>query len=286
MISIDGHTKVCALLGDPVAHTLSPVIHDILAKKTNENLAYVALQTKREHLSDAVSGAFAMHFLGANITVPHKSAVIPYLSSIDPLAEKIGAVNVLVPEENGFRGYNTDATGLLRAMEYDGVVIPKEKTILIGSGGAARAAAFSLAEKGVTGGFILNRSLDSAEKLCAAVNTAYGRCVFSPLSLKEYDKLPGDGYLAIQATSVGLAPDTENAPIMDEAFYEKCSAGYDVIYKPYQTRFMRFFEKQGKPSYNGLRMLIFQAIESFEKWTGKTVGDEVVPEITEALQKI
>ncbi|MCR4705830.1 MAG: shikimate dehydrogenase [Lachnospiraceae bacterium] len=285
MITIDGQTKICGLLGYPVKHTLSPMIHEILAHHTGENLAYIPCETDPSHLADAVKGAQAMHFLGLNVTVPHKSAIIPFLSSIDPLAGKVGAVNTLVPEEDGFRGYNTDLTGLGRAMRYDGVSIPKEKTVLIGAGGAARAAAFLLAENGVTEAYIINRTLESATKLCDNINTTYGRTVFKPLLLSQYDRLPGDGYLAVQATSVGLFPDNEKAPIMDEAFYQKCSVGYDLIYRPFETRFMRFFREQGKPSFNGLRMLIFQGIEAYEKWTGKPVSDDVVPEVIEALER-
>ncbi len=285
MITIDGKTKICGLLGYPVEHTLSPVIHEVLARHTGENFAYIPCQTEPSHLAEAVKGAYAMSFVGCNVTVPHKSEIIPFLSSIDPLAAKVGAVNVLVPEEGGFRGYNTDLTGLGRAMRYDGVSIPKEKTLILGAGGASRAAAFLLAENGVTNGYILNRTLESATKLCDNINTTYGRTVFKPLLLSEYDKLPGDGYLAVQATSVGLFPHNEEAPIMEEAFYEKCSVGYDLIYRPFETRFMRFFREQGKPSFNGLRMLIFQGIEAYEKWTGKPVPDDVVPEVIEALEK-
>ena len=107
-MQIDGKTKTCGLIGDPVAHTLSPVIHNTLAQTRGDDLVYVPLRVEAEQVRKAVEGAYALSLTGLNVTVPHKSAVIPYLVDIDPLAEKIGAVNTLVRQEGGFKGYNTD----------------------------------------------------------------------------------------------------------------------------------------------------------------------------------
>src|SRR5699024_1128296 len=113
---IDGKTVVCGLIGDPVEHTLSPVIHNTLAQETGRNLVYVPFSVKAEQVEDAVRGAWALSIRGLNVTASHKSAVIPYLSSVEREAALIGAVNTLVPEEGGYRGYNTDLTGLGRAL--------------------------------------------------------------------------------------------------------------------------------------------------------------------------
>ena len=142
MKKIDGKTRTCGLIGNPVEHTLSPLIHNTLAKDMEHNLVYVPFQVEADAVGEAVKGAYALNLLGMNVTVPHKSAVIPYLKDIDELAGKIGAVNTLVRCEGGFKGYNTDMTGLKRAMESDGIVLEGEKVILLGAGGAARAVAF------------------------------------------------------------------------------------------------------------------------------------------------
>ena len=150
-MQIDGKTKTCGLIGDPVAHTLSPVIHNTLAQMRGDDLVYVPLRVEAEQVGKAVEGAYALSLTGLNVTVPHKSAVIPYLVDIDPLAEKIGAVNTLVRQEGGFKGYNTDMPGLLRAMRSEGITVKEQSVLLLGAGGAARAVAFLSHERGRKG---------------------------------------------------------------------------------------------------------------------------------------
>ena len=147
-MQIDGHTKLCGLIGNPVAHTLSPLIHNTLAELTGISLVYGSFLVDQGKLAEAVPGAFALHIHGMNVTVPYKSDVIPLLSEIDELAEKIGAVNTLVRTEDGFKGYNTDMPGLYRAMCSDGMEIANREVLILGAGGAARAVAFLCASKG------------------------------------------------------------------------------------------------------------------------------------------
>lgn len=144
---INGHTRTCGLIGNPVEHTMSPVIHNTLAGMLSHNLIYVPLLVEEGNLKDAIKGAFALNLLGLNITVPYKSQVIPYLARIDDLAEKIGAVNTLVRISEGFAGYNTDMPGLYRAMSSEGIEIQGQDVILLGAGGAARAVAFYVLPK-------------------------------------------------------------------------------------------------------------------------------------------
>ena len=126
-MALDGYTRTCGLIGNPVEHTLSPLIHNYLAQKTGQNLAYVPFLVENGRLEDAVKGAFALNLLGLNVTVPYKSDVIPFLEEVDDLAGRIGAVNTLVRTENGYKGYNTDMPGLYRAMQSDKVKISGEK---------------------------------------------------------------------------------------------------------------------------------------------------------------
>ena len=122
-MNIDGYTRTCGLLGNPVEHTLSPVIHNTLSEKLGQNLVYVPFRVPSGHVGEAVRGAFSLNLLGLNVTVPYKSEVIPFLKEIDPLAKQIGAVNTLVRVEEGYKGYNTDMPGLYRAMCEDEVKI-------------------------------------------------------------------------------------------------------------------------------------------------------------------
>ena len=126
IMEINGYTRVCGLIGNPVEHTMSPVIHNNLSDKLGINIRYVPFHVNDGLLGEAVKGAWALNLLGLNVTVPYKSDVIPFLSEIDPLAERIGAVNTLVRTESGFKGYNTDMPGLYRAMCDDGVNLENE----------------------------------------------------------------------------------------------------------------------------------------------------------------
>ncbi len=282
---IDGKTAVCGLIGDPVEHTLSPVIHNTLARETGRNLVYVPFPVKAERVGDAIKGARALSIRGLNVTVPHKSAVIPFLNSVEKEAAMIGAVNTLVPEGEGYRGYNTDLTGLGRALDSEGVKLKDERVILLGAGGAARAAAFLCALRGASEVWLLNRTLQKAQELAGEVNCAVGRECMKPLALSDWERIPEGRYLAIQGTKVGLAPDTENAPIEDERFYRLIHTGYDLIYRPVCTKFMRLTEAAGGNAFNGLKMLLYQGVEAFELWTGEPVSEEQAMICYERMKK-
>ena len=126
---VNGYTRTCGLIGNPVEHTMSPAIHNTLAEAMGENLVYLPFHVPRGQVGEAVRGAYALNLLGLNVTVPYKSEVIPFLKETDPLAETIGAVNTLVRTKEGFKGYNTDMPGLYRAMCEDGVGIEGEKIL-------------------------------------------------------------------------------------------------------------------------------------------------------------
>lgn len=291
-MEIDAKTKVCGLIGYPVEHSVSPVIHNSLAELYNRNMVYVPLPVKPGRLKEAVAGAEAFGFAGMNVTVPYKSEVIPYLRKIDPLAKQIGAVNTLVPTEDGFKGYNTDMPGLYRAMCADGVEIAGEDVILLGAGGVARAIAYLLLEKGAKHIRILNRNRERAERLAEEVNEAAAeregkREVFAAAyGLEEYRKLDDDRrYLAIQATNVGMFPDTGHAVIEDEDFYKLVKTGYDVIFNPTTTRFMELVRRYGGEAFHGLKMLLYQGIIAWELWNDMEVDRETETEIYRKMEK-
>lgn len=275
-MEINGYTRVCGVMGNPVEHTMSPAIHNTLAGETGENLVYAPFHVPEGQVGEAVRGAFALNFLGMNVTVPYKSQVIPYLEEIDAPAERIGAVNTLVRGKKGFRGYNTDMPGLYRAMEEDGVRLEGEKVLLLGAGGVARAAAMLAAQKGAEKIILLNRTLSRAEELAELVNDFSGRKIAEAGRLEDYDKLPKDErYLAIQTTNVGMFPETERVLIEEERFYSRIHTGYDLIFNPSRTRFMALVEAGGGRAFNGLKMLLYQGIIAYELWTGRPVEAEL-----------
>lgn len=275
MITINGHTRTCGLIGNPVEHSLSPVIHNTLAELTGENLAYTTFHVPTGYIGEAVKGAYALNLLGMNVTVPYKSDVIEHLKEIDPMAEQIGAVNTLVRTEGGFKGYNTDNPGLYRAMCADGVEIKGEKVLILGAGGVARAVAMLMVQKEATQVVLLNRTVERAQSLADEVNKATGQNKVTALALEEYRQLDArEKYLAIQATSVGMHPNVEDVVIRDEAFYQMIHTGYDLIFNPWETCFMKLVRKQGGRAFNGARMLLYQGIIAYELWTGKAVLEE------------
>lgn len=284
MKPINGHTEIAGVIGNPIGHTFSPAIHNMLAEETGYDLAYAAFPVGTGRLEKAIEGAFALGIKGLNITVPYKQDVIPLLCDIDPLAAKIGAVNTLVRCEGGYKGYNTDMPGLLRAFKRDGVDIKDEDIIVLGAGGVARAVVMLLEENGAKSVTIINRNRDRAEDLAGAVNSIAGRNFARPLSIGSYNMLPGDErYIVIQATSVGMSPDTDKAVIEDPEFYKRVKTGYDLIFNPKVTRFMELCSSAGADSFNGSRMLLYQGIIAYEYWTGMGVSDELADRVYEKV---
>lgn len=283
-MKIDGKTRTCGLIGNPVEHTLSPIIHNTLAEMFGHNLVYVPFPVETGQLPAAVAGAAALQILGLNVTVPYKSEVIPCLQAIDPLAEAIGAVNTLVSVPGGYKGYNTDMEGLYRAMETEGIQIVGEEILLLGAGGASRAVAYVCAVKGAKRVYLLNRTLDKARKVAEEVNASAGRQVIFPMSLSDYDSLPDRQFLAIQGTSVGLFPNVSEVVIGEEAFYRRVHTGFDLIYTPWETTFMKRVKENGGRAFNGLKMLLYQGIIAYELWNGVEVSKEAAQTVYERLK--
>lgn len=286
-MEINGKTRTCGLIGNPVEHTKSPVIHNTLAQEMGINMTYVPFHVAEGALEAAVRGAFGLNILGMNVTVPYKKDVIPFLTETDPLAGKIGAVNTLVRTESGYKGYNTDITGLLRAMKSDGISIKGEEVIILGAGGVGRAVTFMCASNQAAKVYLLNRSEDKAHSVACEVNQALETDCVTAMPLLGYQELAKAGerrYLVIQSTSVGLSPNDDDVIIDDEAFYSCVKSGYDLIYSPWETKFMKLVAKNGGRAYNGLKMLLYQGIDAFELWNGCKVSEESADRVYKKLQ--
>lgn len=297
-MEINGKTEVYGLIGNPVGHSFSPLIHNMLAEGTGQNLVYTTFPVEDpESIGDAVRGALALGIRGMNVTVPYKSAVIPCLTEIDPVARAIGAVNTLVRirDDNGndlqpcgFKGYNTDYLGLFQALTEMGISLDQRSVILIGAGGAARAAGFMCGSKGVKKLAILNRTAEKAEHLAADLRREFAdmEILTRPLedAAGEAEKLQESGkVLAIQCTNVGLAPQADRTPVEDPAFFRAVDEVYDCIYNPEETRFLALAKEAGKPGRNGMDMLLWQGIIAYGFWTGAAVDDALTGRVREAL---
>ncbi|SFU79685.1 shikimate dehydrogenase [Butyrivibrio sp. M55] len=267
----DGNTLTCGLIGNPVRHTLSPLIHNSIAAMKGINLVYVPFEVPKGGVKNAVRGANALGIKGLNVTVPYKSDVIDHLVEVDPLAEGIGAVNTLVRTDGGFKGYNTDMSGLYHAMQDEGIVLDGECVVILGAGGVARPVAYLCASKGAEKVYVLNRTYEKAETVAKEVNSALDESLgekIIPMPLENYKELleKEKRFFAVQCTSVGLFPDVNSAPIEDAEFYKHVYAAIDVVYKPLETKFMKMVKDAGGKVFSGLKMLLYQGIDAFELW--------------------
>lgn len=290
MNNIDGRTRTCGLIGNPVEHTMSPVIHNSLAAMMGHDLVYVPFHVK-SGLREAVEGAYALNILGMNVTVPYKSEVMNYLAGVEEKAKQIGAVNTLVRSEGGYIGYNTDMPGLYRAMKEEGIELQGADVLILGAGGVARAVALLAAEKGAKRLCILNRTIEKAKRILEEIKELlprrFGTKIPELLALPvhAYEELQGEEWIGIQATSVGMFPNSDDVIIGAEGFYKKLKAGYDLIFNPCETQFMKLTKAAGKPAYNGLKMLLYQGIIAYELWNDTQVTERQAQTVFAEMQK-
>lgn len=284
MSNIKGTTRVCGLIGNPVEHSISPLIHNTIAELMGLDMVYTTFKVETGKVDTAVRGAYELNVLGMNATVPHKQEVIDSLVAVDELAGKIGAVNTLVRFEGGYKGYNTDIYGLKREVEEAGITIRDNVLVILGAGGASRAITFLCASEGAKKVYLLNRSIDKANSLAAEVNEKLGVNIVIPETL-DYAGSIEEKFVAIQTTSVGLYPNCDAIPVACDAFYDKCVAGVDIIYNPATTAFMKRLISQGKPAYNGLKMLLYQGVAAFELWNNVKVPDDIVCQVYDKMKK-
>lgn len=281
---IQGSTKIYGVIGDPIEHTMSPLMHNFYAAQTGLNMAYVPFRVSAGQIGAAIAGAHALNISGLNVTVPHKQNVMPHLVELDETARVIGAVNTLVWQEHGYKGYNTDAPGLLRSLKEAQIAIKDEHCIILGAGGAAKAAAYMLVKEGAKSVYVINRSVARAAALCEEINRLFDTAIMRPVALDQYMTIPAERYLAIQATNVGMHPDIGGMLIRDTAFYERIHTGVDIIYTPENTAFMKAVAAAGGKVLNGLAMLLYQGIEAFYLWNPGIVLDQDI--IAQAKQRM
>jgi shikimate dehydrogenase len=265
------------LIGDPVAHSFSPRLQQAAFNALDIPARYELWQTPLSQLVERVRSLCNEDCLGANVTIPHKEAVLPLLDEIDPLAARIGAVNTIVHRDDYLYGYNTDAAGLLYALEEQGigemrgngqVALDGYTAILLGAGGAARAAAFALVNAGVERLIILNRHLERALLLATELQQFYDRPIFS-LNDPEF-LIPRSSSIIINATSLGMHGDVSPLPANILARFDaETTFVYDMIYNPTQTYLLIQASLMGLRTANGLSMLLHQGALAFSLWTNQ-----------------
>jgi len=266
---VSSETGVCGLIGDPVAHSVSPAMHNAAFISLGLNYIYLPFRVAREHLAAAIGGMRAFNIRGLNVTLPHKVAVIPLLDGLDPLARKIGAVNTIVNDNGYLKGYNTDAGGFIEALAQGGFQPQGKKVVVLGAGGASRAISFALAESGADIA-ILNRQqeMDWAGALAVDVSRLCGREV-KALELNDGNlkAVLAGADLLVNATSVGMSPGVDKTPV-PKGLLKKGLVVFDAVYNPLNTRLLAEAEAIGAKTIGGLDMLVGQGALAFELWTG------------------
>lgn len=271
MLPIDGHTQLAFLLGHPVGHSHSPAMHRAAFAATGLNAVYLPWAVAPERLAAAIQGLRAMeNLLGANVTVPHKEAVIPLLDELTPEASVMGAVNTLLIRGGRFVGDNTDGSGFLAALHEDlDCQVAGDTVAVLGAGGAARAIAVSLARAGARRILVLNRSPDRADRLAELVRAASPGCEVETGALAPGWRLEATPALRLLINTTSLGLQASDPPLFAYASLAPPVAVYDLIYNPPETPLLRAARNAGCRAQNGLGMLLHQGALAFERWTGR-----------------
>jgi len=252
---IDAQTQLYGVIGNPVRHSLSPIIHNGAFRRMGLNAVYLAFEVK--DLKEAINGIRGLGIRGVSVTIPFKTEVIPFLDKVEDVAEKIKAVNTIVNEGGKLIGYNTDWCGVLEALE-EKVDLKGKRVVLLGAGGAARAIGFALKRRDCEV-IVSNRTMDKGAVLAKEL-----MCIHRPLS--SIEGLKAD--VIINATPVGMHPYKEESPLPKKVLREGMAV-MDIVYRPVQTKLLREAEEIGCLTINGLEMLSRQGAAQLEIWTGK-----------------
>lgn len=265
---LDGHTDLYGVVGFPLGHTLSPIMHNTAFEVTGVNAIYLAFETK--DLEGCVKGIRALGIKGMSVTIPFKSEVLPYLDDVDGMAEKIGAVNTIVNNNGRLIGYNTDALGALKALQ-DVVDLSGMSCLIVGAGGAARAIGSVLREEGVRL-TIVNRSPERGMEVARSLQSPF-------VPLGDLRRIDAD--ILIQTTPVGMYPQTDHCPVPEDLLKGDMVV-MDIIYNPMETRMLKLARAHGCKTINGLSMFINQGAEQFRLWTGL---EPPLKEMTKAVKE-
>ncbi|MCW3975055.1 MAG: shikimate dehydrogenase [Candidatus Bathyarchaeota archaeon] len=283
-MEISGRTKICGVIGNPIKHTLSPIMHNAAFKKLNLDFAYVAFKVEENMLQEAIEGMRALRIHGLNVTIPHKESIIQLLDGIDPEARDIGAVNTILNKADELIGYNTDGIGAIKAIEGHKINPRKKRIVMLGAGGSARSIAYHIsqvAEKVV----VLNRTEERAKKLAENLKFKINaNIVWDQLSKEVIRKQLIDADILINTTSIGLSPRSDES-LVDPKFLNPELCVFDIVYNLIGTKLIRDARKIGAKTIDGIDMLIYQGAMAFTIWTGveapiKAMKDAIIQEIS------
>jgi shikimate dehydrogenase len=269
--AVNAVTRLCAILGSPVAHSASPPMHNAAFARLGLDWHYAAFEVDPKNLRAAIEGAKVMNFAGLNLTVPHKVLAVEMMDSLDESAKKWGAVNTIKFGRNGAAGFNTDADAITQSLREDlKLELRGAKVLLLGAGGAGRTAALKLASENVAELFLVNRTETKADAVAGEIIERF------PSVKVSVGHPKADVDLILNATSLGLKAD-DASPLDEKQFpLKQARAVYDMIYRPAETKLLAAAKKSGCKTANGLGMLLYQGAKAFEIWTGRPAPLDVM----------
>ena len=278
-MKIDGYTRLAAVVANPIKHSISPFIHNSAFEATNTNGVYLAWEVDATELAETVANIRRYQMYGINLSMPYKEQVIPYLDQLSEEACLIGAVNTVVNREGTLIGYNTDGKGFFKSLP--SFKISRKRVVLLGAGGAAKAILAQAILDGVSqiSVFVRSSSMEKTRPYLEKIQNATGFRV-DLLALEDIQELQDSitqADLLVNATSVGM--DGSSQPIPTSIVLPEKLMVADVIYQPFETPFLKWAKEQGNQSINGLGMLLYQAAEAFELWTGKEMPTDQIWEL-------
>jgi shikimate dehydrogenase len=285
-LNITGKTRVCGVIGEPIEHTLSPLMHNAAFEALKLDYVFLAFRVKPAEVESAVNGMRALNIRGLNVTMPHKSTVIKHLDRVDLSAQIVNSVNTILNKENLLFGFNTDGIGAFKALKENGVEPKGRKVLLLGAGGAARAIAYTMANKADELA-VLNRTVKQAQALAKLLEKSFNKKISTgSLSPSDIQSNLQDSDILINATSVGMKPKAEESPIPPKLLRSNLAV-MDIVYNPLETKLEKEAKAAGAKVVSGVEMLIYQGAASFELWTGKSAPVEVMRQAAlRHLQKV
>lgn len=281
---ITGTTKLLGVIGDPIEHSFSPVMHNAAIAQMGLDYAYLPFPIAPENLATAIAGFAAIGLVGFNVTIPHKQAIMPLLSEISPAAKAIGAVNTVWHTETGWTGTNTDVDGFLAPLQGESRDWQQRTALILGNGGAARAVVAGCARLGVDRVCVVGRN---PQKLAQFAQSWHASPLSVNLETASWEQLPDlldRATLLVNATPIGMAPETDRSPIEAELMAKLApeAIAYDLIYNPRPTQFLKLAQGVGARAIDGLEMLVQQGAAALRIWTDRSVPADVM---REALQR-
>ena len=270
-MNIRATSRVLGVIGDPVAHSFSPDMHNAAIAALDVDYCYVAFHVLPDHIAEAIHGMRGLNIRGLNVTIPHKLAVMEHLDRISEEASAVGAVNTISHEDGALVGYNTDVYGILTALrEIAGLKTLPAQCVVLGAGGAARAVTYALGmQDAVQRVTLLNRTVARAEALAGDMEKITGKTIaVGPLDAETQRRSFADAGAVVNTTSLGMYPKVNASPLVDVRAVHPGLVLCDTVFNPLETQLMRAFKSVGAPAFGGLDMLVFQGARSFAIWTG------------------